>query len=53
MLICHYAQVEILIWLDADSDKAADTLADSLLLVGLLTVLPRSLVNRASSEQAV
>ena len=46
-------QVEILSWLDADSDKDADSLADALLLVGLLTVLPRSLVNRASGEQAV
>ena len=32
-------------WLDTDSDNDADSLDDSLLLVGLLTVLPRSLVS--------
>ena len=38
--------------LDAGSDKDVSSLDDSLLLIGLLTVLPRWLVNWVSGGQA-
>jgi hypothetical protein len=40
-------------WLQADSGMDGDSLDNSLLLVGLLTVLPRSLVSSVSGEQTV